>query len=85
MSYPGKPYCYGSGGCRWDHKADPGRENPQTGKEQRVADPRLVADDSGPMKPGNSVEDKTLTTGTKESGPLMNAHQEREVVDEKRG
>jgi hypothetical protein len=37
------------------------------------------------MKPGNSVEDKTLTTGTKELGPLAIAHQEREVVDEKRG
>jgi len=37
------------------------------------------------VKPGNSVEDKTLTTGTKELGLLMNAHQEREVVDEKRG
>ena len=37
------------------------------------------------MKPGNSVEDKTLTTGTQEPGPLMNAYQEREVVDEKRG
>ena len=50
-----------------------------------MADPRLVADDSGPVKPGNSVEDKTLTTGTKEPGPLVNVHQEREVVDEKRG
>jgi len=27
-----------------------------------VADPRIVADDSGPRKPGNRVEDKTLTT-----------------------
>jgi hypothetical protein len=50
-----------------------------------VADPRLVADDSGPVKPGNSVEDKTLTTGTKGPGLLVNAHQEREVVDERRG
>lgn len=33
-----------------------------------MADPRIVSDDSGPEKPGNSVEDKTLTTGTEESG-----------------
>ena len=37
------------------------------------------------MKPGNSVEDKTLTTGTQEPGPLVIAHQRWEVVDEKRG
>ena len=29
-----------------------------------MADPRIVADDSGPKKPGNRVEDKTLTTET---------------------
>jgi hypothetical protein len=50
-----------------------------------VADPRLVADDSGPMKPGNSVEDKTLTTGTQGPGFLVNVRQKREVVDERRG
>jgi len=27
-----------------------------------VADPRIVAEDSGPKKPGNRVEEKTLTT-----------------------
>jgi len=27
-----------------------------------VADPRIVAYDSGPKKPGSRVEDKTLTT-----------------------
>ena len=35
---------------------------PSVGRGEGVADPRIVADDSGPKKPGNRVEEKTLTT-----------------------
>jgi len=37
---------------------------PPAGRGQGVTDPRVVSDDSGPMKPGNRVEGKTLTTET---------------------
>ena len=37
---------------------------PSAGRGEGVADPRIVSDDSGPKKPGNRVEDKTLTTET---------------------
>ena len=60
MSYPGKP----SVSAAHLSRSKPNREAaiPPAGRGQGVADPRIVADDSGPMKPGNSVEDKTLTT-----------------------
>ena len=38
-------------------------ENPKQVEGQRVADSRVVLIKSEPMKPGNSVEDKTLMTG----------------------
>ena len=60
VSYPGKP----SVSAALLGRRKPNREAaiPPAGRGQRVADPRIVADDSGPMKPGNSVEDKALTT-----------------------
>jgi len=63
VSYPGKP---SAPAALWpaERRRKPNREAaiPQARRGQGVADPRIVADDSGPMKPGNSVEDKTLTT-----------------------
>ena len=52
-----------------------------------MADPRIVADDSGPMKPGNRVEDKTLTTEIAREGKLGRsdgAGGTWEAVDERR-
>jgi hypothetical protein len=43
-------------------------ENPKQIEGQRVADSRVVLMKSEPMKPGNSVEDKTLMTGAIYSG-----------------
>ena len=36
-----------------------------------MTDSLIVLDDSEPMKPGNSVEDKTLTTGKADTGSKL--------------
>ena len=62
--------------------------DPVAGRGEGVADPRLVADDSGPMKPGNRVEDNTLTTERAREGQLGRpdgASGTWEAVDERRG
>ena len=60
-SYPGKPYWPGVERCERHHKTEPKRrtrsgEGPEGGRFTGSTE------DSGPMKPGNSVEEKTLTT-----------------------
>jgi len=60
-SYPGKPYWPGVERCERRHKTEPKRrtrsgEGPEGGRFTGSTE------DSGPMKPGNSVEEKTLTT-----------------------
>lgn len=60
MSYPGKPSCPVVGGC------PPATENQideETPKRGGAEGGRFTGstEDSGPMKPGNSVEEKTLT------------------------
>ena len=86
VSYPGKP----SVSAAPLGRRKPNREAvvPPAGRGQGVADPRIVADDSGPMKPGNSVEDKTLTTEIPREGRLgrpTGAGGTWEAVDERRG
>ena len=71
VSYPGKPSVsaahLGRRKPTWEAAIPP------AGRGQGVADPRIVADDSGPMKPGNSVEGKTLTT----EGPATGRNRKR--------
>ena len=60
MSYPGKPSWSGVESCERHHKTEPKRrtrsgEGPEGGRFTGSTE------DSGPMKPGNSVEEKTLT------------------------
>ena len=95
MPYPGKPSCSaGRYGRRKPNRK--GRSPSGEGAEGgRSAD---RTDDSGPVKPGNSVEDKTLTTekqGSKDQCPAPrfrensstqeNALWVRKVADERRG
>jgi hypothetical protein len=66
-SYPGKPSCTGAAAAgdtiKPNRRGEP--EAGQGAKGGRFAD---TTDDSGPVKPGNRVEDKTLKTGkTRES------------------
>ncbi len=59
MSYPGKPLTSTAGRPQ---KTELLTAFPSAGRGEGVADPRIVAEDSGPKKPGNRVEEKTLTT-----------------------
>lgn len=61
VSYPGKPSCTGVEGCYDAIK--PNREgDPEAGQGAKGGRSAESTEDSGPMKPGNSVEDKTLKT-----------------------
>ena len=85
-SYPGKPFCPVAKGCRRRQQTDsPRRSRSEEG--QRVADSRVVLDDSGPMKPGNSVEGKTPTirrgSDSSKPGYLDMVVEIGEVVDER--
>lgn len=60
-SYPGKPSCSGRHNCHEGHKTEPTRRS-RSGEGAEGGRFTRSTDDSGPMKPGNSVEDKTLTT-----------------------
>jgi len=61
-SYPGKPSCSGADCCRRRYKTEPTRRT-RSGEGAKGGRFTGSTDDSGPMKPGNSGEDKTLTTG----------------------
>jgi len=79
VSYPGKPSCSAAEQGRRKPNCE-GRTPIGEGAEGgRSAD---STDDSGPMKPGNRAEDKTLTTN--KLGHLEVASQEWEAVDERR-
>lgn len=59
VSYPGKPYCP----AVQTRSRKPNRERrPRNGEGAEGGRSTDSTDDSGPMKPGNSVEDKTLMT-----------------------
>ena len=60
-SYPGKPSCTGIGSCQRYHKTEP-RRRPQSGAGAEGGRFTGSTEESGPMKPGNSVEGKTLRT-----------------------
>jgi hypothetical protein len=60
-SYPGKPSCTGILCCHGYHKTDPIRRT-RKGEGAEGGRSTVITYDSGPMKPGNSVEEKTLTT-----------------------
>ena len=61
-SYPGKPSCTGIESCHRYHKTEPIRRS-RSGKGAEGGRSTGSTDETGPMKPGNSVEDKTLRTG----------------------
>ena len=72
-SYPGKPSCAGidvaKGIIKPNRIGEPEAGQGTEGGSLRRAQPSRFTDstdDSGPMKPGNSVEGKTLTTGKTE-------------------
>ena len=88
VSYPGKPSAPAAR-CLTGRRRKPNCEaaTPPAGRGQGVADPRIVSEDSGPMKPGNRVEEKTLTTGIARQGRpgcFAVAGGTWEAVDEKR-
>ncbi len=58
-SYPGKPSCNGAESCCKHHKTDPIRRT-RNGKGAKGGRFTESTDDTGPMKPGNRVEDKSL-------------------------
>ena len=62
MSYPGEAPALRRLGLPGAVENRTANGDPVAGRGQGVTDPRRVADDSGPMKPGNSVEDNPLTT-----------------------
>jgi len=59
-SYPGKPSCPVVKVAYWRQKTESTRKTPKRGGAEGG---RFTGStkDSGPMKPGNSVEEKTLT------------------------
>ena len=60
-SYPGKPYCTGIESCRRCHKTEPIRRT-RSGQGAEGGRSTGSTEDSGPVKPGNSVEGKTMKT-----------------------
>jgi len=59
VPYPGKPSC----SAGWYGRRKPSRKGrPPRGEGAEGGRSADRTDDSGPVKPGNSVEDKTLTT-----------------------
>jgi len=63
VSYPGKPSCPVVERCRRRQSAEPQRRS-RGGEMAEGGRSAGSTDDSGPMKPGNSVEEKTLMSGT---------------------
>ena len=64
-SYPGKPSCAGIDVAKGIIKPNRIGE-PEAGQGTEGGRFTGSTDNSGPMKPGNRVEDKTLTTGKTE-------------------
>jgi hypothetical protein len=62
VPYPGKPSCAGTDGCKGIIKPNRIGE-PEAGQGTEGGRFTGSTNDSGPMKPGNRVEDKTLMTG----------------------
>ncbi len=58
-SYPGKPSCTAVGSCRRQHKTDSIRRS-RNGKGAKGDRSTGSTNETGPMKPGNRVEDKIL-------------------------
>ncbi len=58
-SYPGKPSCTGIEGCLRYHKIKPIRRT-RNGESAEGGRSTGSTDDTGPVKPGNRVEGKTL-------------------------
>jgi hypothetical protein len=73
VSYPGKPSCLWCTKLREAPSNRLGSGAPVTGKGAEGGRSTGSTEDSGPMKPGNSVEEKTLTTGTRSSTPMLPA------------
>ena len=69
-SYPGKPSCAGIYSCQRYYKTKPTRR-PRSGEGAEGGRFTDSTNDSEPMKPGNSVEDKTLTTGKSNTGSKL--------------
>jgi hypothetical protein len=67
-SYPGKSSCPGSKGFREESTNGPVEGETLSGKGTEDSRSACSTEDSGPEKPGNRVEEKTLTTPTKEGG-----------------
>ena len=61
-SYPGKPSCTGAGVVTGTIKPNR-RGEPEAGQGAEGGRFTDSTDDSGPKKPGNRAEDKTLRTG----------------------
>jgi len=57
--YPGKPSCNGAESCRKHHKTKPIRRT-RNGEGAKGGRFTGSTDDTGPMKPGNRVEGKSL-------------------------
>ena len=60
MSYPVKPFCAGIVCCQRSYKTEP-RRRARSGEGPEGGIFTGSTEDSGPMKPGNRVEEKTLT------------------------
>jgi len=67
-SYPGKSSCPGPEGFRKGPENGPERGEPLIGEGTEDGRSAYSTEDSGPEKPGNSVEEKTLTTRTEGGG-----------------
>ena len=61
-SYPGKSSCSGSGSFREESSNGPERGETLIGEGTEDGRSACSTEDSGPEKPGNSAEEKTLTT-----------------------
>ncbi len=85
-SYPGKPSCPVVEGCRRRQSAEPRRRS-RGGEVAEGGRSAGSTDDSGPMKPGNSVEGKTPTirrgSDSPKPGYLDIVVEIGEVVDER--
>ena len=67
-SYPGKSCCSGSESFREESSNGPEKGETLIGEGTEDGRSACSTEDSGPEKPGNSVEEKTLTTQTERKG-----------------
>lgn len=68
-SYPGKSSCSGSKSFREESSNGPERGETLIGEGTEDGRSACSTEDSGPEKPGNRVEEKTLTTSHLEGNP----------------